>query len=202
MWTNNRLPQAVWSVSTLFAIEKQTTFVALRVNYCDNELNGMFDALSWALNRVWDVLSGVAEMAWDVLTGAAKMAWDVLSGVTKTAWDVLSGVANLCGMFWQWCQKMAWDVLSRDVLSYIQYQRDFIFRDTGLQYQCTLCCNGVIFDAYTDSNSADGRLIVSHTWGDSRQSDSRQLFISADRQQVARLLAIISLAPYFYSVRV
>ena len=37
--------------------------------------------------------------------------------VTKTAWDVLSEVANLCGMFCPGCQKMAWDVLSRDVLS-------------------------------------------------------------------------------------
>ena len=45
------------------------------------------------------------------------MAWDVLSGVTKTAWDVLSGVANRCVMFCPGCQKMAWDVLSRDVLS-------------------------------------------------------------------------------------
>ena len=45
------------------------------------------------------------------------MAWDVMSGVTKTAWDVLSGVANLCGMFCPGWQKMAWDVLSRDVLS-------------------------------------------------------------------------------------
>ena len=59
-------------------------------------------------------------MAWDVLSGAAKMAWDVLSGVTKTAWDVLSGVANRCGMFCPRCQKLAWDVLSRDVLSYIR----------------------------------------------------------------------------------
>ena len=58
-------------------------------------------------------------MAWDVLSGAAKMPWDVLSGVTKSAWDVLSGVANLCGMFCPGCQKMAWDVMSRDVLSYI-----------------------------------------------------------------------------------
>ena len=58
-------------------------------------------------------------MAWDVLSGAAKKAWDVLSGVTKTAWDVLSGVAKRCGMFCPGCQKMAWDVLSRDVLSYI-----------------------------------------------------------------------------------
>ena len=40
-----------------------------------------------------------------------------MSGVTKTAWDVLSGVANLCGMFCPGCRKMAWDVLSRDVLS-------------------------------------------------------------------------------------
>ena len=45
------------------------------------------------------------------------MAWDVMSGMTKTAWDVLSGVANLCGMFCPGCKKMAWDVLSRDVLS-------------------------------------------------------------------------------------
>ena len=44
-------------------------------------------------------------------------AWDVMSEVTKTAWDVLSGVANLCGMFCPGCKKMAWDVLSRDVLS-------------------------------------------------------------------------------------
>ena len=56
-------------------------------------------------------------MAWDVLSGVAEMAWDVLSGVTKTAWDVLSGVANLCGMFCPGWQKMAWDVLFRDVLS-------------------------------------------------------------------------------------
>ena len=42
------------------------------------------------------------------------------SGVTKTAWDVLSGVAHRCGMFCPGWQKMAWDVLSRDVLSYIQ----------------------------------------------------------------------------------
>ena len=79
----------------------------------------MFYALSKALNRVWDVMSGVAVMAWDVLSGAAKMALDVLSGVTKTAWDDLSGVANRCGMFCPGWQKMAWDVLSRDVLSYI-----------------------------------------------------------------------------------
>ena len=62
-------------------------------------------------------------MAWDVLSGAAKMAWDVLSGVTKTAWDVLSGVTNRCGMFCPRWQKMAWDVLSRDVLSYIRGSR-------------------------------------------------------------------------------
>ena len=43
--------------------------------------------------------------------------------VTKTAWDVLSGVANWCGMFCPGWQKMAWDVLSRDVLSYIGYAR-------------------------------------------------------------------------------
>ena len=45
------------------------------------------------------------------------MAWDVMSGVTKTARDVLSGVANLCGMFRPECQKLAWYVLSLDVLS-------------------------------------------------------------------------------------
>ena len=56
-------------------------------------------------------------MAWDVMSGVTKMTWDVMSGVTKTAWDVLSGVANLCGMFCLGCKKMAWDVLSRDVLS-------------------------------------------------------------------------------------
>ena len=66
---------------------------------------------------MWDVLSGVAKMAWDVMSGVTKTAWDVMSGVTKAAWDVLSGVANLCGMFCPRCQKMAWDVLSRDVLS-------------------------------------------------------------------------------------
>ena len=54
---------------------------------------------------------------------AAKMAWDVLSGVTKIEWDVLSGVANRCGMFCPGCQKMAWDVLSRDVLSYIRFSK-------------------------------------------------------------------------------
>ena len=68
---------------------------------------------------MWVVLSRVAERAWDVLSGAANMAWDVLSGVTKTTWDVLSGVANRCGMFCPGWQKMAWDFLSRDVLSYI-----------------------------------------------------------------------------------
>ena len=56
-------------------------------------------------------------MTWDVMSGVTKTAWDVMSGVAKTAWDVLSGVANLCGMFCPGCQKMAWDVLSRDVLS-------------------------------------------------------------------------------------
>ena len=56
-------------------------------------------------------------MAWDVMSGVTKTAWDVMSGVTKTTWDVLSGVANLCGMFCPGCKKMAWDVLSRDVLS-------------------------------------------------------------------------------------
>ena len=66
---------------------------------------------------MWDVLSGVAKMLWDVMSGVTKTARDVMSGVTKTAWDVLSGVANLCGMFCPGWQKMAWDVLSRDVLS-------------------------------------------------------------------------------------
>ena len=56
-------------------------------------------------------------MAWDVMSGVTKTAWDVMSGATKTAWNVLFGVANLCGMFCPGCQKMAWDVLSRDVLS-------------------------------------------------------------------------------------
>ena len=51
------------------------------------------------------------------------MAWDVLSGVAKTAWDVLSGSAYRCGMFCPGWQKMAWDVLSRDVLSYIQNKK-------------------------------------------------------------------------------
>ena len=51
------------------------------------------------------------------------MAWDVMSGVTKTAWDVLSGVANLCGVFCPGCKKMAWDVLSRDVLSGSRFQK-------------------------------------------------------------------------------
>ena len=60
-------------------------------------------------------------MAWDVMSGVTKMAWDVMSGVTKTAWDVLSGVANLCGMFCPGCKNMAWDVLSRDVLSGSRY---------------------------------------------------------------------------------
>ena len=49
------------------------------------------------------------------------MAWDVLSGVTKTVWDVLSSMANGCGMFYLRCRKMAWDVLSHDVLSYIPF---------------------------------------------------------------------------------
>ena len=81
----------------------------------------MFYALSYTLNRVWDVLSGVSELAWDVLSGAAKVPWDVLSGVTKTAWDVLSGVTNRCGMFCPGWQKIGWDVLSRDVFSYIHF---------------------------------------------------------------------------------
>ena len=56
-------------------------------------------------------------MVWDIMSGVTKTAWDVMSGVTKTGWDVLSGVANLCGMFCPGYQKMAWDVLSWDVLS-------------------------------------------------------------------------------------
>ena len=57
---------------------------------------------------------------WDVLFGVTKTAWDVMSRATKTSWDVLSGVANLCGMFCLGCQKIAWDVLSWDVLSGMQ----------------------------------------------------------------------------------
>ena len=60
-------------------------------------------------------------MAWNVMSRVTKTAWDVLSGVTKTAWDVLSGLANLCGMFCPVCKKMAWDVLSQDVLSGSRY---------------------------------------------------------------------------------
>ena len=56
-------------------------------------------------------------MAWDVLFRVTNTAWDVMSRVTKTALDVLSRVANLCEMFCPGCQKMAWDVLSWDVLS-------------------------------------------------------------------------------------
>ena len=56
-------------------------------------------------------------MAWDVMSGVTKTAMDVMSRVTKTAWDVLSGVVNLCAIFCLGCQKMAWDVLSWDVLS-------------------------------------------------------------------------------------
>ena len=77
-------------------------------------------------------------MAWDVMSGVTKKAWDVMSGVTKTAWDVLSGVANLCGMFCPGCKKMAWDVLSRDVLSgshsrslqsFLLFNKYFEFKD-------------------------------------------------------------------------
>ena len=50
---------------------------------------------------------------WDVFYGMTKSAWDVMYGMTK----VLSRVANLCGMFCPRWQKMAWDVLSPDVLS-------------------------------------------------------------------------------------
>ena len=71
-------------------------------------------------------------MAWDVLSGAAKMALDVLSGVTKTTWDVLSGVANRCGMFCPGCQKMAWDVLSWDVLSYILFHHPLLNKWTTI----------------------------------------------------------------------
>ena len=56
-------------------------------------------------------------MAWNVMSGVTRMAWDVMSRVIKTAWDVLYGVANLCGMFCLGCKKLAWDVLSWDVLS-------------------------------------------------------------------------------------
>ena len=60
------------------------------------------------------------------------MAWDVLSGVTKTTWEVLSGLANQCRMFCPGCQKMAWDVLSQDVLSYI--------RDKHISAEMVFCC--------------------------------------------------------------
>ena len=76
---------------------------------------------------VWDVLSGVAKMAWDVMSGVTKKAWDVMSGVTKTAWDVLYGVANLCAMFCPGWQKMAWDVLSQDILSGSRFHKLFLF---------------------------------------------------------------------------
>ena len=65
-------------------------------------------------------------MAWDVLSWATKMAWDVLFGVTKTAWDVLTRVANRSGMFCLGCQKMAWHVLSQDVLYYICFIRQAV----------------------------------------------------------------------------
>ena len=35
----------------------------------------------------------------------------------KNSMGCFVGVANLCGMFCPGCKKMAWDVLSRDVLS-------------------------------------------------------------------------------------
>ena len=35
----------------------------------------------------------------------------------KNSMGCLPGVVNLCGIFSLGCQKMAWDVLSRDVLS-------------------------------------------------------------------------------------
>ena len=78
-------------------------------------------------------------MAWDVCPGGgggggggAKMPWDVLSRVTKNGMEyfvpgclsyiqsTFNGVANPCGMFCPGCQNMAWDVLSQNVLSYIQ----------------------------------------------------------------------------------
>ena len=78
-------------------------------------------------------------MAWDVLSGVAKTAWDVLSGVTKTAWDVLSVVANRCGMFCPGCKKMARDVLSRDVLSYI-HKCEFSVYTVRIFMKCTHVC--------------------------------------------------------------
>ena len=48
-----------------------------------------------------------------------KNGMGCFSAVTKTTWDVLSGVANRYLMFCPGCQKMAWAVLSKDVLSYI-----------------------------------------------------------------------------------
>ena len=73
-------------------------------------------------------------MAWDVMSGMTKTEWDVMSGVTKTAWDVLSGVANLCGMFCPGCQKMAWDVLSRDVLSGSRFGYHLSDTQAGLKH--------------------------------------------------------------------
>ena len=52
----------------------------------------------------------------------AEIPCDVLSRVTNTEWDVLSGVANLYGMLCSGCQKMAWDVLSLDVLCFVTWQ--------------------------------------------------------------------------------
>ena len=77
----------------------------------------MWVVLSGVTKTAWDVMFGATKTAWDVMSGATKTAWDVMSGATITAWDVLSGMAKLCGMFCPGCQKMAWDVLSRDVLS-------------------------------------------------------------------------------------
>ena len=68
--------------------------------------------------------------------------WDVLSGVAKMAWDVMSGVANLCGMFCPGCQKMAWNVLSRDVLSGSQF-RNKHFSEFVIVGQSSICQNRV-----------------------------------------------------------
>ena len=73
------------------------------------------------------------------------MSWDVLSGVTKTAWDVLSGVANLCGMFCPGCKKMAWDVLSRDVLSGSPVNYHKMTSDSKCFFFFFMPCNRCVF---------------------------------------------------------
>ena len=57
----------------------------------------------------------------------------------KTAWDVLSVVANRCRMFCPGCIKMARDVLSRDVLSYI-HKCEFSVYTVRIFMKCTHVC--------------------------------------------------------------